>query len=281
MPDRCTPLIYISVPRLGMPASEVLRFEHVDYFRGDREILTDINLTVNAGEHWALIGPNGSGKSTLLRVCGAERIPSRGDAYVLGNKLGRVDIRTLRESIGHVNPRIRLHPRRTVQQIVLTGVTGTTELMNHWQPTEDELARADHWTHTLGLDEFRTATWETMSQGERGRTLIARALMAQPALILLDEPSTGLDLVAREKLLGIVDELHESQAELATILVTHHLEELPATTTHAALLKEGRVLAAGTIGEVLTSELVSDSFEFPISVEHDAGRWSARGAGRG
>ena len=254
--------------------NEVLRMRNVDVVRGSRQILTGIDFTVSTGEHWALIGPNGAGKSTSLSMCGAERHPTRGTVHVLGHQLGRVEIRMLRESIGHVNPRHPLRSARTAREVVLTGATGTTELMPRWVPASATLDRADALIEMLGLDA--DLTWPTMSQGERGRTLIARALITDPPLLLLDEPSTGLDVAAREQFLETVDTLHRTQPELTSVLVTHHLEELPETTTHAMLVKDGRVLAAGSATSVLTSELVSECFDHPIRIEHQDHRWQAR-----
>lgn len=257
-------------------ASEVLRLDGVDFVRDARRILTGIDFTVRAGEHWALIGPNGAGKSTILSLCGAEKHPTRGTVHVLGERLGRVEIRRLREHIGHVNPRHPLRSALSVREVVLTGITGTTELMQRWDPEPEMLERADELMHLLGLDEIAHATWPTMSRGERGRALIARALVTAPPLLLLDEPSTGLDVAAREQLLETVDHLHRSRPELATVLVTHHLEELPETTTNALLIKHGRVLASGAAHDVLTTELVTESFEHPIRIEYRDRRWQAR-----
>lgn len=259
--------------------TEILKLEHVDFVRNHRHILTDINLTVRAGEHWALIGPNGAGKSTIMSMCGAVNHPSQGSVYVLGYKLGRVDIRFLRQHIGHVNPRHPLQSSLTGRQVMLTGATGTTELMMRWESDVDTDARLAIVTDMLDMHDLQHRNWATMSQGERGRTLIARALITDPPLLLLDEPSTGLDVAAREQFLTTVDELHEAQPELATVLVTHHLEELPESTTHAMLIKDGRVHAAGLVEDVLTTELVSECFSYPIEIEHRAGRWQAR-AGR-
>ena len=259
-----------------MSTPAVLRMEHVDFVREGRLILNDINLDVRAGQHWALIGPNGAGKSTILSMCGAEKHPTRGTVHVLGHRLGRVEIRKLRESIGHVNPRHPLRSALDVRQVVLTGATGTTEPMPRWTPDEETVRRADELIELLGLADRRHATWPTMSQGERGRALIARALVTDPPLLLLDEPSTGLDVAARERLLETVDRLHRSRPELATVLVTHHFEELPETTTHAMLVKDGGVLASGPAPEVLTTELVSESFEHPIRIEYRDRRWQAR-----
>ncbi|MFC5337947.1 ABC transporter ATP-binding protein [Leucobacter denitrificans] len=256
--------------------TEILRLEHVDFIRSHRHILSDINFTVNAGEHWALIGPNGAGKSTIMSMCGAVNHPSGGYVYVLGHRLGRVDIRFLRQKIGHVNPRHPLRSALTGRQVMLTGLTGTTELMVRWESDVDAESRADELVGLLGMHDLQHRNWETMSQGERGRTLIARALMSDPPLLLLDEPSTGLDVAAREEFLATVDELHELQPELATVLVTHHLEELPETTTHAMLIRDGRVHASGAATEVLTTELVSECFSYPIKIDHQDGRWQAR-----
>ncbi|MFF9570069.1 ABC transporter ATP-binding protein [Streptomyces sp. NPDC014685] len=259
-----------------MADREILRLEAVDFVREFRQILTGIDLTVRAGDRWAMIGPNGAGKSTILSMCGAIEHPSRGSVHVLGRTLGRVDIRELRESIGHVNPRHPLRSPLTVRQVVLTGATGTTELMPRWAPDQETGNRADELIGMLGLADLEKATWPTMSQGERGRALIARALLTDPPLLLLDEPSTGLDVAAREQFLTTIDELHQARPDLATVLVTHHLEELPTTTTHAMLVKDGRVHASGPAPEVLTTQLVSECFDHPIEIEHRAGRWQAR-----
>lgn len=259
-----------------MTDQEILRLEKVDFVRESRQILTGINLTVRAGERWVLIGPNGAGKSTILSMCGAINHPTRGNVHVLGRKLGRVDIRELRESIGHVNPRHPLNSPLTVRQVILTGATGTTELMPRWTPDAATQAHADALIETLSLAGLEQATWPTTSQGERGRALIARALLPDPPLLLLDEPSTGLDVAAREQFLSTVDQLHRARPHLATILVTHHLEELPTTTTHAMLIKNGQVHSAGRAREILTTELVSECFDHPIEIEPRAGRWQAR-----
>lgn len=259
-----------------MTAREVLRLENVNFVRDGRAILSDVSFTIRSGEHWALIGPNGAGKSTILSFCGAEHHPTSGSVHVLDEQLGRVEIRRLREQIGHVNPRHRLISPLTVREVVLTGATGTTELMMGWEADAALVERADALVEMLGLGDRSEARWPTMSQGERGRALIARALLPDPPLLLLDEPSTGLDVAAREQLLETLDTLHGSHPELATVLVTHHFEELPETTTHAMLLRGGSLLAAGGVDETLTTELVSQSFDYPIEIERRDGRWLAR-----
>ncbi|WP_368861249.1 ABC transporter ATP-binding protein [Frankia sp. AgB32] len=244
--------------------------------RDGRDLLADIELTVRPGEHWALLGANGAGKSTLLGLCGAVRHPTHGSVDVLGRRLGRVDVRQLRGWIGHVDPRHPLRTALTVEEVVLTGATGTVELVPRWQPTAGQRERVAELLDLLGIAALRNARWPVLSQGERGRALIARALVPRPRLLLLDEPATGLDVAARERLLASVETLAEEVDELASVLVTHHLEDLPVTTTHAMLLRGGRSLAAGPVADVLTTERVSVCFDHSIDVRRDDGRWSAR-----
>ncbi|MGW3349710.1 ABC transporter ATP-binding protein [Nonomuraea rubra] len=255
----------------------VLRADAVELVRDGRHLLRDISLTVNPGEHWALLGANGAGKSTLLSLLGAVTHPSRGVVQVLGRTMGRVDVRELRSYLGHVNPRHTPDGPLRVRDVVLTGLTGTAASVPRWTPTRQESERADQLIAMLGMSHRAQATWATLSQGERGRALIARGLMPQPRLLLLDEPATGLDLAAREQLLAGIDALRAQHPSLSTVLVTHHLEELPATTTHAMLLRDGRCLAGGPVAGVLTSELVSACFDHPVRlVRSDDGRWAAR-----
>jgi len=256
--------------------TQILKLDGVDFVRGDRQILTDINLTIDTGQRWVLIGPNGAGKTTVLNMCGAHIHPTRGRVFVLGHQLGRVDMRTLRESIGHVNPRHPLRRPLSPRQVIYTGATGTTDVMMHWEAPLWVVERTDALIEQLGLTHVEGATWPTLSQGERGRTLIARALLAQPSLLLLDEPTTGLDVAAREQFLTTLDSLHADNPDMATVVVTHHLEEIPTSTTHAALISGGRLLAAGPVANVLTSQLVSQCFSYPITIGHSHGRWHAR-----
>ncbi|GIM88293.1 ABC transporter ATP-binding protein [Paractinoplanes toevensis] len=258
--------------------SIVLHLDRVTFRRDGKQILYGIDYTVNAGEHWVMLGPNGAGKSTVLGFCGAVTHPTSGTVHVLGRQLGTVELQALRRSIGHVNPRHPLRSPLTVREVVLTGLTGTVETPSRWEPTAAQLGRARELIDLLGLAARAEDRWPTLSQGERGRALIARALVADPRLLLLDEPTTGLDVAAREQLLDTVDLLHRTHPELASVLVTHHLEELPEGTTHALLIAEGRVVAAGPVHAVLTSENVTAAFRHPIDVEFRDGRWSARAA---
>lgn len=267
-----------SFPAEPSPAEPVpvIHADEVAVVRDGRAILDTVSLTVRQGEHWALLGANGAGKSTLLGLLGAVTHPTRGTVQVLGRTLGRVDLRELRTLLGHVNPRHPLQSSLTVRQVALTGLTNSVEPLPRWSPTADERARADELLAMLGMGGKEASRWPALSQGERGRTLIARSLMPSPRLLLLDEPATGLDLAAREQLLDSLDALREEHPELATVLVTHHLEELPASTTHAMLLRGGKCVASGPADEVLTTDRVSDCFGHPVRITRTEGRWSAR-----
>jgi iron complex transport system ATP-binding protein len=256
--------------------TEVLRAEDVHVVRDGRAILRGVSLTVRTGEHWALLGANGAGKSTLLSLLGALVHPTRGTVEVLGHRLGRVDLRELRALVGHVDPRHRPASPLRVRDVVLTGLTNSVEPLPRWRPGPEQVERAERLMRTLGLEELREARWPTLSQGQRGRTLIARALMPRPRLLLLDEPATGLDLPGREQLIGALDGLRRDHPHLATVLVTHHLEELPPGTTHALLLRDGRPLARGPVAEVLTGERVGRCFGLPLVLERREGRWTVR-----
>ncbi|MEZ0366391.1 ABC transporter ATP-binding protein [Mycobacterium sp. pUA109] len=254
----------------------VLELADVTFRRDGKQIIDGISLTVHAGEHWALLGPNGAGKSTLLGFCAAVTFPTSGTVHVLGEQMGRVELARLRRSIGHVNPRHRLQYPLTVREVVLTGITATIDIPLHWTPTPDEVRRADAMIDTVGLSRKADDIWPTLSQGERGRTLIARALISDPRLLLLDEPTTGLDVAAREQLLETIDSLDETHPEVASILVTHHLEELPTTTTHALLIADGRTVASGPARDTVTTDTVTAAFAHPIEVGYRDGRWTAR-----
>ncbi|PSR69807.1 ABC transporter ATP-binding protein [Nocardia sp. MDA0666] len=260
-----------------MVDSPILQVDAVDFVRNRNPILSAVSLTVRAGEHWALLGPNGAGKTTLLKMLGAFEHPTHGSVHVLGHRLGRVDMRELRTAIGHVDPRHTPPYPLTAHEVVLTGLTGTADIKQRWSPTPEEDAEADRLIELMGLSHRRDARWPTLSQGERGRALIARALIAEPRLLLLDEPATGLDVGGREQLIDRIDLLQATHPELASVLVTHHLEELPPATTHALLLRAGRCVARGPVDEVLTSGNISTCFDHPIRLTRtDDGRWHVR-----
>ncbi|KAA0023335.1 ABC transporter ATP-binding protein [Antrihabitans cavernicola] len=258
----------------------VLSARHVDFVRDGRYLLRDITLHVEHGQHWVLLGANGAGKSTLLSLLGAFAHPTHGVVHVLGHQLGRVDMRELRSHIGHVDPRHTVRAPLTVRDVVLTGLTNTPEFIPRWAPTPDQIELAETLAASLGMSARIDAHWQTLSQGERGRALIARALMVDPSLLLLDEPATGLDLAAREQLLTALDDLRVEYPAVASILVTHHLEEIPVTTTHAMLIRDGVISAQGPIVDVLNTANISDCFDHAITITRQNDRWIAQASER-
>jgi iron complex transport system ATP-binding protein len=237
-------------------------------------MLCDVDWLVKTGERWALIGPNGSGKSTILSLAGALRHPSSGRAVVLGGTLGRVDMPRLRRRIGFVDAGADSLPWLTGEEAVLTGVSATIRPL--WRTySEADRARARDLLTLFGCEHTAERELSTCSQGERSRIRIARSLVANPCLLLLDEPAVGLDLAAREALIAALDRLSEERSDLTSILVTHHVEEIPRTTTHALLLRQGGVVAAGPIEATLTSANLSLSFGLTVECEQRDGRFFA------
>lgn len=256
---------------------EVVALEDAEVRIGSRRILGPVSLRIGSGERLAVLGPNGSGKTTLLRLAGAVRQPSAGVVRVLGSRLGQVDLRTLRRRIAFVGHAVgdAIPPGLSVRDVVLTGKRAT--LVPWLQSFDDaDRAHADALLERLGCSDLDGQSIASCSQGERQRVLLARALFGRPALLLLDEPAAGLDLPGRETLVRALETAGDL-ADVPTILVTHHLEELPTTITHAALLRGGLLTAAGTVGEVLTDRAVSECFGLPLSVRRAGGRWAASG----
>jgi iron complex transport system ATP-binding protein len=253
---------------------EVVALEHAEVTISGRRVLGPVSLVLRAGERWAILGPNGSGKTTLLRLAGAMRRPSAGAVRVLGARVGRVDLRALRERIAFVGHAVAdaIPASLGVRDVVLTGKRST---LVPWMQAFDDRDRAHvgELLDRLGCAHLDGQRLADCSQGERQRVLLARALFGRPDLLLLDEPAAGLDLPRREALVGALEA--GDLAHLPTILVTHHLEEIPATVTHAALLRDGVPTAAGMVGEVLTDRTVSACFGLPLSVRRTAGRWAA------
>lgn len=243
---------------------------------GGRRILGPLDLTVGEGEQWVLLGPNGSGKTTALALMGARRQPSDGEVWVLGERMGRTDVRTLRRRIGHVSHRLaeEMPGRRSVLETVLTGRDG---VLVPWGRTFDATARAEASAllATVGCAELAERPLSTCSLGERQRVLIARALFGEHELLLFDEPAAGLDLPAREQLVGA---MVAAAATRSTVLATHHVEEIPPSATHAGLLRIGEFVAAGPIEDVLSDAPMSACFEMPLTVSRSGDRWSARRA---
>ena len=185
-----------------------------------------------------------------------------------------MELARLRRRIGYVDPRQRLgdYP---VAELVLSGVTGSNGLLPRWEPTPEELARLEELLELTGMAAKRERRWSALSQGERARTLLARALIVEPELLLLDEPTTGLDLPGRETLLGVIDRLRTARPRLTTVLVTHHVEEIAASTSNVLLMKDGGILASGPVDEALTAENLSALYDLPVQLEQVRGRWFA------
>ncbi|MFF0587031.1 ABC transporter ATP-binding protein [Streptomyces sp. NPDC003781] len=260
----------------------VLRLQDVSVRRltTDQLILDAVDWTVRPGEHWALLGANGAGKTTLLRLAGALMHPTTGTVEVLGSRLGRVDVRELRARIGHVNAAQRVPQDLSAHAVVLTGHSGTVQPL--WRTYDEEVRlRARDLLTELGVKELADRPYGVCSGGQRARVLIARALMADPALLLLDEPFNALDLPSREDLVEAMHQLAEGRPQLATVTVTHHLEELFPAVSHALLLREGRTLSRGAVDDVLTDSLLTACFGRDITVARHHGRWSAYSGRRG
>lgn len=255
-----------------------VRLQDVSVWTGERKVLIeDVTWTVNPGERWVVIGPNGAGKTTLLSVVGGDRFPSSGQAAVLGETFGKTDMRSLRARIGRVDPNQRMLDWVTGEEAVLTGLKNQVwPKWDEWTPADH--ARAQKLLDLVGCADFAEQEIKLLSQGERQRIRIARALIVNPQLMLLDEPTTGLDFPGREALLATVDDLTTTHPDLPMVIVSHHLEELPSSITHVLLMKDARVLGLGTAEDMLTSAWISECFGFPIEVQSFAGRWSARAA---
>ncbi len=251
----------------------------VSVVRDGTALIDDVTWTVRAGERWALLGPNGSGKTTLLRVAGAALWPTAGSVSVLGGRFGAVDLRALRRRIAVVSASLArtLRPAQPAGDVVLTGRHGALETWWH-DYTDDDRARAAGFLADAGLagPAFAGRPFGLLSEGERQQVLLARALMGDPELLLLDEPAAGLDLGARERLLDRLAVLAADPSTPPMVMVTHHLEELPAGLTHVALLRQGRLVAAGPVDEVLVDGPVSEAFGIDVVVDRTDGRWSAR-----
>jgi iron complex transport system ATP-binding protein len=257
----------------------VLDLHDVTVRRGATTILDHIDWRVADGERWVVLGRNGAGKTTLLQVASGRMHPSNGTADVLGSRLGRVDVFELRPRIGVASAALadRFAPGERVLDIVLTAAYGMT---GRWRERYEELddERARTLLAAFGMTAFADRTWGTLSEGERKRTQIARALMTDPELLLLDEPAAGLDLGGREELVAALAELAGHRASPVLVLVTHHVEEIPPGFTHLLLLREGRVHAAGPLEEVLTGPQLSSAFGLELVVDRHGDRWSARAA---
>lgn len=260
--------------------SAVLDLQDVTVRRGTTTILDRVTWQVEDGQRWVVLGPNGAGKTTMLQIASGRMHPTSGTATVLGERLGAVDVFELRPRIGVASAALadRIAPSETVLDVVLTAAYGMT---GRWREQYEALdhERARTLLEVFGVGRFAERRFGTLSEGERKRVQIARALMTDPELLLLDEPAAGLDLGGREELVAALAELAQDRRSPVLVLVTHHVEEVPAGFTHALLLRDGAVRTAGPIEQVLTAEPLSDTFGMDLEVGRHGDRWSARRAG--
>ncbi len=259
--------------------SDVLAFAGVSVVRGGNTLLDDITWEVEEGERWVVLGPNGAGKTTLLQLAAARIHPTRGVAGILGEVMGAVDVFELRPRIGLSSAAIaeRFPADELVGNVV---VTASYAIVGRWREEYDDqdYRRAMTLLQALGAAHLADRRFGTLSEGERKRVQIARALMSDPEVMLLDEPAAGLDLGGREDLVARLGLLAQDTEAPALVLVTHHVEEIPPGFTHGLLLREGAIVAAGPLELTLTAENLSTTFGLPLVVERHGDRWSARAA---
>jgi iron complex transport system ATP-binding protein len=254
-----------------------LQLQQVTVRRGTKLLLDSLDWTVEEDERWVILGPNGAGKTTLLQIAAATLHPTSGIVGILGERLGAVDVFELRPRIGLSSAALaqRIPSAELVIDVVVSAGYG---VIGRWREAYGRLdvRRARALLHRFGVGELAERTYGTLSEGERKRVQIARALMTDPELLLLDEPAAGLDLGGREELVRRLSALAADSEAPASVLVTHHVEEIPVGISHALLLREGKVIAQGLLDQVLTSELLSETFGVPLSVERYDGRYFAR-----
>ncbi|MFF0341059.1 ABC transporter ATP-binding protein [Kribbella sp. NPDC004875] len=245
--------------------------------RGDARLLDGIDWTIDEADRWVVIGPNGAGKTTLLQILAAQLHPTYGVAGLLGEVLGAVDVFELRPRIGLTSAALadRLPKSERVSDVV---VSASYAVLGRWIEEYDELdhQRAAALLGELGIAHLQDRTFGTLSEGERKRVQIARALMTDPELMLMDEPAAGLDLTGREQLVRSLSTIATAPGAPAMVLVTHHVEEIPPGFTHALLLKQGRIVAAGPIHEALTATTLSETFDLPLTLTHQNARYTAQ-----
>lgn len=260
-----------------MTSSAILALDGISFVRNGLSILDDVSLVVEPDQRWLVLGANGSGKTSLLRIAAMYEHPTSGSVTVLGETLGSTDVRVLRQRIGYLSASITasLRPRLTAVEAVMTAKFAALEPWWHTY-SDDDIVRAHGCLGRMGVEGLAERDIGSLSSGELQRVLLARTLMTDPGIILLDEPSARLDLGGRENLVTALTQWATNPSWPPIVLVTHHLDEVPAGITHCLMLKAGRTIASGSISDCLTSELVSLCFDVDLTVErrHD-GRWSA------
>ncbi len=263
-----------------MPAA--FELSKVTVTRPGKTLLDKVSWTVHEGERWVVLGANGAGKSTLLQVIGTTLHPTSGKVRVLGSKLGRVDVFELRTRIGHTSTTVadQIPPTESVRNTVISAAYAVLGRWNE-EYDEEDILRATQIMGELGISALATRTFGTLSEGERKRVLIARALMTDPELLLLDEPAAGLDLGAREDLIASLESLSLAEDAPVLVMVSHHVEEIPVGFTHVLMLRDGVVTAQGPIATTLTAQALGATFGLRLELQNDGGRFTARRAAYG
>ncbi len=255
---------------------EWIHLDNIKFIRNRRLILDQINWKIRKAEHWLMLGANGSGKTTLLQLMAGYLWPTEGRITVLGERFGNVDLRELRKKIGWAGSflQAQIPPEQRPLDLIVSGKFASIGIFE--KPSEQDYSQARELAEQLKCEHILNSPYAVLSQGEKQRLLIGRALINRPSLLILDEPCAGLDLPAREQLLGLLEELGRSSASPTMIFVTHHLEEVMPAFTHTFLLKAGRCLAQGAKESILRSELLSEAFETAIEVVEEDQRYWAR-----
>ncbi|PYE49248.1 ATP-binding cassette domain-containing protein [Paenibacillus barcinonensis] len=248
----------------------VVAMENISLRREDHQILNDVHLRIEPGEHWVILGRNGSGKTTLLEMMNGYLFPSQGRIEVLGHVYGQCDVREVRKEIGYISQTLieKLTLRDPVWEVVATGAYA---FLRFYQTIPDEVKnRAMQLLEDMGFSKLANQPLGTLSQGERKKVMLARSLMAEPKLLIMDEPCAGLDLYEREKMLIEIDRLR--QRNMTVVYVTHHVEEIVPLFTHVALIRDGQIAAAGPKHEVLTEETIKHTYDIPVDIQWHEGR---------
>ncbi|KXH87056.1 ABC transporter ATP-binding protein [Sporosarcina sp. HYO08] len=252
--------------------NNIISIENGMLRKGNKEILQDINWTIQEGEHWGLLGLNGSGKTSLLNIISAYQFPSSGEVHVLGKQFGKTSLPELRKEIGFVSNSLdrfaQFFQNETVERIIVSGKFASFGI--HEKVLQEDWERANALLEQLRLTHLKGKSYQLLSEGEKRRVLIARSIMSDPKMLILDEPCSGLDILSREQFLQSVNQVIENKCHV--VYVTHHIEELVEGISHVLLLKDGKIVAAGPKKEVLQEDLLSETFQVPVRINWEDGR---------
>lgn len=250
----------------------IIDLKHVSFKRSNKEILTNIDWTIKKNEHWAVLGLNGSGKTSLLNIISAHQFPTEGGVHVLGNRFGETNLPELRKEIGYVSSSLerfaQMFQNESVERVIISGKFASFGLYE--QPSPADWKRADELLCDFRLSYLQGQRLNLLSEGEKRRILIARALMNKPRMLIMDEPCSGLDILSREQFLHTLQVVTKNDCHL--VYVSHHVEELMEDITHVLLLKEGRIVASGKKEDVMTDELLTETYNVPVKIRWDEGR---------